>query len=176
MLWGRYYDFSSFYKWGNRNMETFSNLSKVMQQAKSRTGIWIWVRQWQPTSVFIPGESHGQRSLVVYSPWGRKESDMTEWLTHSLALESAVKNLSTMQETQKPQVQSLGQKDPLKEEMATHSSILAWEISWTVAGYSPKGCKESNMTDHMYARTHTHTQSASRFVFSAMVDPWTTWQ
>ena len=140
-------------------METFSNLSKVMQQAKSRTGIWIWVRQWQPTSVFIPGESHGQRSLVVYSPWGRKESDMTEWLTHSLALESAVKNLSTMQETQKPQVQSLGQKDPLKEEMATHSSILAWEISWTVAGYSPKGCKESNMTDHMYARTHTHTHS-----------------
>ena len=31
--------------------------------------------------MFLPGESHGQRSLVGYSPWGRKESDMTEWLT-----------------------------------------------------------------------------------------------
>ena len=34
---------------------------------------------WQPTPVFLPGESHGQRSLVGYSPRGRKESDMTEW-------------------------------------------------------------------------------------------------
>ena len=31
-------------------------------------------------SVFLPGESHGRRSLVDYSPWGRKESDTTEWL------------------------------------------------------------------------------------------------
>ena len=37
-----------------------------------------WSRIWQPTPVFLPGESHGQRSLVGYSPWGRKESDMTE--------------------------------------------------------------------------------------------------
>ena len=29
-------------------------------------------RKWQPTSVFLPGESHGQRSWVSYSPWGRK--------------------------------------------------------------------------------------------------------
>ena len=36
-----------------------------------------WRRAWQPTPVFLPGESHGQRILVGYSPWGRKESDMT---------------------------------------------------------------------------------------------------
>ena len=46
---------------------------------------WIgkipWRRKWQPTLVFLPGESHGWRSLVGYiSPWGRKESDMTERL------------------------------------------------------------------------------------------------
>ena len=34
-----------------------------------------WRRRWQPTSVFLPGESHGQRSLVGYSLWGHKESD-----------------------------------------------------------------------------------------------------
>ena len=38
---------------------------------------------WQPTPVFLPGESHGQRSLVGYSPWGGKESDMTEVIYHA---------------------------------------------------------------------------------------------
>ena len=37
-----------------------------------------WRRKWQPTPVFLPGESHGQRSLVGCSPWGRTESDKTE--------------------------------------------------------------------------------------------------
>ena len=37
--------------------------------------------EWQPTSVFLPGECHGQRSLVGYSPWGRRESDMTDGLS-----------------------------------------------------------------------------------------------
>ena len=41
-----------------------------------------WRRKWQPTPVFLPGESHGQRSLAGYSPWGRKESDPTEQLNH----------------------------------------------------------------------------------------------
>ena len=35
-------------------------------------------KEWLPTPVFLPGESHGQRSLVSYSLWGRRESDMTE--------------------------------------------------------------------------------------------------
>ena len=37
-----------------------------------------WRRAWQPTSVFLPGESHGQRSLAGYGPWGCTESDTTE--------------------------------------------------------------------------------------------------
>ena len=39
-----------------------------------------WRRKWQPVPVFLPGESHGQRNLVDYSPWGHKESDTTERL------------------------------------------------------------------------------------------------
>ena len=35
-------------------------------------------KEWQPTPVFFPGESHGQRSLEGHGPWGRRESDMTE--------------------------------------------------------------------------------------------------
>ena len=37
-----------------------------------------WRRQWHPTPVLLPGKSHGRRSLVGCSPWGRTESDMTE--------------------------------------------------------------------------------------------------
>ena len=44
---------------------------------------------------------------------------------------SAVKNLPATQEMQETWVQSLGQEDPLEEEMGTHSSIPAWRISWT---------------------------------------------
>ena len=51
-----------------------------------RRGFYSWVgkiswrREWLPTPVFLPGECCGQRSLAAYSPWGRKESDMTEQL------------------------------------------------------------------------------------------------
>ena len=42
----------------------------------------LWRRKWQPTAVFLPGESHRQGSLVCYSPWGREEFDMTERLNN----------------------------------------------------------------------------------------------
>ena len=40
-----------------------------------------WRRKWQLTPGFLPGKSHGQKSLAGYSPWGHKESDTTEQLT-----------------------------------------------------------------------------------------------
>ena len=49
---------------------------------------WIkkipWRRKWRPSPVFLHGESHRQRSLVGYSPWGCKESDTTEVTYHKL--------------------------------------------------------------------------------------------
>ena len=93
-----------------------------------------WRGNWQPTPVFLPGESHGQSSLAGYSPWGHKESDMTESHTHTHSC--------------------------MEKEMATHSSILTWRIPWpeSLVGYSPWGCKESDMTGR-FTHTHTHTQS-----------------
>ena len=43
-------------------------------------------RQWHPTPVLLPGKSHGWRSLVGCSPWGREESDTTEWLHFHFSL------------------------------------------------------------------------------------------
>ena len=57
------------------------------QWRRHKTGFYSWVgkipwrRSWQPTSIFLPGEYYGQRSLVDYSPWDHKESDTTEWLS-----------------------------------------------------------------------------------------------
>ena len=52
----------------------------VMQETQVRSLSWedALEKEWPPTPVFLPGESHGQRSLVSYSLWGRRESDMTE--------------------------------------------------------------------------------------------------
>ena len=51
------------------------------------TGVACWRRrQWHPTPVLLPGKSHGQRSLIGCSPWGRKESDTTERLHFHFSL------------------------------------------------------------------------------------------
>jgi len=59
-------------------------LSVCLQCGRPGFDPWVrkipWIRKWQSTSVLLPGKSHGQRSLVGYSPWGRKESDTTEQL------------------------------------------------------------------------------------------------
>ena len=71
------------------------------------------------------------------------------------------KNPPAMQEMW---VQFLGQEGPLEKEMASQSSILAWEIPWTVepgGGYSPWGCKELDMTEqpnHHHHHIPLHSQ------------------
>ena len=64
-------------------------------------------RQWHPTPVLLPGKSHGQRSLVGCSPWGRYELDAMERLHFHF---------------------SHFHFHALEKEMATHSSVLAWRI------------------------------------------------
>ena len=55
------------------------------QCRRCRFDPWIgkmpWKKKWQPTPVLLPGKFHGERNLVGYSPWGYKESDMTEHST-----------------------------------------------------------------------------------------------
>ena len=64
-------------------------------------------RQWHPTPVLLPGKSHGQRSLVGCSPWGRWESTRLSDFTFTFHFHA------------------------LEKEMATHSSVLAWRIPGT---------------------------------------------
>ena len=56
------------------------------QVSLGETALYTWRRQWHPTPVLLTGKSHGQRSLVGCSPWGREESDTTEWLHFHFSL------------------------------------------------------------------------------------------
>ena len=63
-----------------------------LRQQCRRPGVdpWVeeipWRKEWLPTPLFLFGESHGQRSLVGYSPRGQKESDTTEWLSTTIGV------------------------------------------------------------------------------------------
>ena len=54
--------------------------SKFQAKNNEKVSLPDWRRQWHPTPVLLPGKSHGRRSLVGCSPWGREESDTTERL------------------------------------------------------------------------------------------------
>ena len=56
-----------------------------------------WRRAWQPTLVYLRGDSHGQRSLVGYSPWGHKELDMTK--TYCYRRDSIILHIAYFQKT-----------------------------------------------------------------------------
>ena len=61
------------------------------------------------------------------------------------------------------QIPSLGQGDPLKEEMATHFNVFAGKISWVLVGYSPWGCKELDITEQPSVDTVQEHESSSHF-------------
>ena len=89
-----------------------------------------WRRAWQPTPVFLSGEFHGQRSLVGYSPWARKESDTIERLHfhfHFLC--------STWRRQWHP--------FPVLLPGKSHG----WR---SLVGYSPWGCEESDTTERLH--------------------------
>ena len=80
--------------------------------------------QWQPTPVPLPGKSHGRRRLVCYSPWGRKESDMTEQLHFPLKLKLIKGHLLSAEE---PRQQQRGkQKDPFTITQVRDNGGLCW--------------------------------------------------
>ena len=70
------------YSWASLMGQMVKNPSQCGTSVFSPWVVKIpWRRAWQPTPAFLPGASHGQRSLAGYSPWGHKESDMTEQLS-----------------------------------------------------------------------------------------------
>ena len=72
------------------------NASANAGDTKNPVDPWIrdrkWNRKWQPIPVFLPGKFHGQRRLAGYSPEGHKESDTTEYSTHTMILFSRSKS------------------------------------------------------------------------------------
>ena len=74
-----------FTTWASLVAQMVKNLPAIREtRVRFLAGKIPWRRKWKPTPVFLPGESHGQRSLAGYSPQDHKESDMTERLTFHL--------------------------------------------------------------------------------------------
>ena len=73
--------------WTSQVAQWVMNPSAMQENRRCGFNLWVgkipWRRAWQPTPVFLLGESLGQRSLVGYSPWGCKESDTTEQLNNT---------------------------------------------------------------------------------------------
>ena len=94
-----------------------------MQEPWERFNPWVeeipWGRKWQPTPVFLPDKSHGQRNLAGYSPWGHKESDKTKQLS---------KHAPTSVEGTQVKVISL----PLMPNLVSISFETLWEVSKTI--------------------------------------------
>ena len=64
--------------WASLVAQRVKHLPAVQETWVRCLGQEPWRRKWQPTPVHLPGKSRGQRSLVGYSPWGRRESDTAE--------------------------------------------------------------------------------------------------
>ena len=62
----------------NKDLEELKNKHTETNNTITETKLKVLRRKWQHTPVLLPGKSHGRRSLVGYSPWGRKESDTAE--------------------------------------------------------------------------------------------------
>ena len=86
------------------------NLAANARDSKDAGLIPGWRRKWPPTPELLPGKSHGRRSLIGYSPWGRKELDTKENFTFTL-------------------IPGVGKSPGGRH--GNHSSILAWRIPWS---------------------------------------------
>ena len=73
-------------RWASRHEHQGKNLHQQKDYILLKVQMIIWRRQWHPTPVFMPGKSHGWRSLVDYSPWGHEESDTNERLHFHFSL------------------------------------------------------------------------------------------
>jgi len=128
--------------------------SLVVQMVKNLSAIqetWVWFlgwedprrRKWQPNPVFLSGKFHGQRSLAYYSPWGCKESDMTEQLTHMWSTMCLL--MCEIRSTLKQAYDFAAKLDLLQDlinsimkvkekvKVKSLSSVQLFEIPWTVA-------------------------------------------
>ena len=139
--------------WGVLQQYASSQVANAGNTNRYRFDPWVrkmpWSRKWQHTSVFLPGEPHGQRSLGSYSPWRRKELNMTEplcthtgWETHS-----------------RPEVHSMGSHPVFLQQHPggrSHSSTTPqqyimktwWKLKVNITQSCPTLCNSMDYTVH----------------------------
>ena len=116
------------WKLGKWWLQRLSHLPKPTQQASDRAGIDGTLVAWDWSWFTFPHDAlHSFEMLFFFFFFCteiRRPKGLLRWLQW-------LRTYLSMQETSEMHIQSLGREDPLEEGMATHSSILAWRISWT---------------------------------------------
>ena len=131
-----------------------------MQETKEtkvlcRVGKISWRRKWQPAIVFLPGEAHGQRSLVDSSPWSCKELDTPKQLSMQAWWAKTA--------TTRPKGWLLRGKRKREGQTVIRRQITWCQSSWScgmvhvTVGLSFVKC--TGMTFKAYTHTHTHTHT-----------------
>ena len=101
-------------------------------------GRFHWRRIWQPTPVFLPGKSQGQRSLEDYGPWGHKEPNTTQWPNKTTTATSAVLKVSCFHDFSRRWIYAVVHvKDP-------------WPVTVSSYSFSPF-CSRTEYTQHPYS-------------------------
>ena len=136
-----------------------------------------WRRVWQPTPVLLPGEFHGQRSLLGYSPWACKELDTTERLTHT--------NPFSFPGSASGKESACQCRRCKRHGFNPWIGMIPWSRKWqpapvkfygqrSLAGYSPWGCRVGQ--DRVTKYTQTHSFSISFLLqWSGQVTPPLAW-
>ena len=114
-----------------------------LQSRKPGFHPWVskipWRREWLPIPIFWPREFHGQRSLVSYSPWGRKEWDTTQWLiTFAFVHVSSDGKASAFNAEDPGSIPGLGSSSGERKWQPTPVLLPGESHGWrSLVGYSP---------------------------------------
>ena len=125
----------------------------------------LWRREWVPTPVFLPEESHRQRSLVGYRPWGHKEEDTTKWLTltfHTVAYTRGFPRWHNGKDARDPgSIPGSGRSPGVGNGNPLQYSCLDNSIAEELGGLHPWGCKELDVAEHAHALLIVYALSIS---------------
>ena len=117
--------------------------------------------EMQPTPAVLPGESHGQRSLAGFSPWGHKGSDTTEWLSTHACVHTRNVTFKNF------------------ESVCYTPTLCNWRRQWhptpvllpgkshgqrSLVGCSPWGCKESDTNERLHFHFHFHIYYSGLYI------------
>ena len=136
-----------FQEWIQARRQNISCFKLSVKSVKSLSRVWLFATPWTVSNYTLPIKKNICIYMCIYIQYICRHTHTHTHVYMASLMAHWVKNLPAVQETRETRVQPLGWEDPLEEEIATHSSILAGKIPWTEEP-SRLQSKESGATKH----------------------------